>query len=102
MIMQLFQDLRFSLRQLRKSPAFTLGAVITLALGIGANTAIFTLLRQALLRSLPVSHPEQLVRLQFTGSTRAHFNSSGGDDPDSFSYPMYRDLREQNGAFDSL
>jgi hypothetical protein len=100
--MQLFQDLRFALRQLRKSPIFTLVAVVTLALGIGANTAIFTLLDQALLRSLPVSHPEQLVRLEFTGSIRGHFNSFGGDDHDYFSYPMYRDLRDQNSVFESL
>ena len=100
--MQLFQDLRFALRQLRKSPIFTLVAVVTLALGIGANTAIFTLLDQALLRSLPVSHPEQLVRLQFTGSTRGHFSSFGGDDHDYFSYPMYRDLRDRNSGFESL
>ena len=100
--MQILQDLRFALRQLRKAPIFTLVAVVTLALGIGANTAIFTLLDQALLRSLPVSHPEQLVRLQFTGSTRGHFNSFGGDDHDYFSYPMYRDLRDQNSVFESL
>src|ERR1039457_4561971 len=100
--MQLFHDLRFALRRLRKSPVFTLVAAITLALGIGANTAIFTLLDQALLRSLPVSHPEQLVRLQFTGSTRGHFNSFGGDDHDYFSYPMYRDLRDRNSLFESL
>src|SRR5664279_4651614 len=102
MIMQLFHDLRFALRQLRKSPIFTLVAVVTLALGIGANTAIFTLLDQALLRSLPVSHPEQLVRLQFTGSTRGHFSTFGGDDHDYFSYPMYRDLRDHNSGFESL
>ena len=100
--MQLLQDLRFSLRQLRKAPVFTLVAVVTLALGIGANTAIFTLLDQALLRALPVSHPEQLVRLEFTGSMRGHFNSFGGDDHDYFSYPMYRDLRDQNRVFESL
>ena len=100
--MQLLHDLRFSLRQLRKAPVFTLVAVVTLALGIGANTAIFTLLDQALLRALPVSHPEQLVRLEFTGSTRGHFNSFGGDDHDYFSYPMYRDLRDQNSVFESL
>src|ERR1039457_3928202 len=100
--MQLLHDLRFSLRQLRKAPVFTLVAVVTLALGIGANTAIFTLLDQALLRALPVSHPEQLVRLEFTGSTRGHFNSFGGDDHDYFSYPMYRDLRDQSSAFENL
>ncbi|HEY9140785.1 MAG TPA: ABC transporter permease [Bryobacteraceae bacterium] len=101
-IMQLLHDLRFALRQLRKAPIFTLVAVVTLALGIGANTAIFTLLDQALLRSLPVSHPEQLVRLEFTGSVRGHFNSFGGDDHDYFSYPMYRELRDQNSVFEGL
>src|ERR1035438_7104541 len=100
--MQLLHDLRFSLRQLCKAPVFTLVAVVTLALGIGANTAIFPLLDQALLRALPVSHPERLVRLEFTGSIRGHFNSFGGDDHDYFSYPMYRDLREQNGVFEGL
>ena len=95
-------DLRYALRQLRKSPVFTLVAVITLALGIGANTAIFTLLDQALIRSLPVSHPEQLVRLRFTGENHGHTNTYGGDDNDFFSYPMYRDLRDRNGVFDGL
>ncbi len=100
--MQIFQELRYAVRQLRKAPVFTVVAVATLALGIGANTAVFTLLDQALLRSLPVSHPEQLVRLQFTGSVRGHFNTFGGDDHDYFSYPMYRDLRDQNSVFESL
>jgi predicted permease len=100
--MQTLQDFRFALRQLRKSPILTIVAVLTLALGIGANTAIFTLLDQAMLRSLPVSHPEQLVRLEFTGSTRGHFNSFGGDDHAYFSYPMYRDLRDQNSVFETL
>ncbi len=100
--MQIFHELRYAIRQLRKAPIFTFVAVATLALGIGANTAVFTLLDQALLRSLPVSHPEQLVRLQFTGSIRGHFNSFGGDDHDYFSYPMYRDLRDQNRVFESL
>ncbi len=96
------QDIRFGLRQLRKSPVFTLVAVITLALGIGANTAIFTLLDQALIRSLPVSHPEQLVRLRYTGESPGHTNVYGGDDTDFFSYPMYRDLRDKNSVFSGL
>ena len=96
------QDLRFALRQLRKAPVFSLVAVLTLAMGIGANTAIFTLLDQALIRSLPVSHPEQLVRLRYTGESPGHTNNYGGDDNDFFSYPMYRDLRDKNSVFAGL
>ena len=97
------QDLRFALRQLRRSPAFALTAILTLALGIGANTAIFSLLDQALLRSLPVRDPQQLVVLQGTGeawegSTHTH----GGSAESYFSYPMYKDLRDHNHAFQGL
>ncbi len=92
----ILQEIRQGLRQMRKAPVFTIVAVVTLALGIGANTAVFTLFDQALLRSLPVRHPEQLVRLHWTGDAPGHFNSYGGDDNDYFSYPMYRDLREKN------
>src|ERR1700760_4417708 len=95
-------DIRYALCQLRKSPVFTLVAVVTLAIGIGAGTAIFTLLDQALIRTLPVSHPEQLVRLRYTGESPGHTSSYGGDGNDFFSYPMYRDLRDKNGVFDGL
>ncbi len=98
----MLQDLRFALRQLRKSPAFAIVAIVTLALGIGANTAIFTLLDQALLRQLPVSHPEQLVRLQYVGSNTGRVSSYGGDSHSYFSYPMYRDLRDKNQVFDGM
>ncbi len=96
------QEIRYAVRQLRKAPVFTAVAELTLALGIGANTAIFTLLDQALIRSLPVSHPEQLVRLQFTGLHAGNINFYGGDDHDYFSYPMYRELRDKNVAFVGL
>src|SRR5271165_4712089 len=98
----ILNEIRLGLRQMRKAPAFTIVAVVTLALGIGANTAVFTLLDQALLRSLPVAHPEQLVRLRWTGDTPGHFNSFGGDDNEYFSYPMYRDLRNMNHSLEAV
>ena len=97
------QDLRFALRQLRRSPGFALTAILTLALGIGANTAIFSLLDQALLRSLPVRNPERLVILEGTGNAwQGHTSSHGGDMEAYFSYPMYKDLRDHNEVFEGL
>jgi putative ABC transport system permease protein len=100
----LVQDLRFSLRQIRRSPGFMVTAVLTLALGVGANTAIFSLLDQALLRSLPVREPERLVVLTGTGKAWSGHSSDHGSGPEqSFSYPMYRDLRDKGTAvFDGL
>jgi putative ABC transport system permease protein len=96
-------DLRFALRQLRRSPGFALTAILTLALGIGANTAIFSLLDQALLRSLPVRNPHELVILEGTGKAwEGSMHNHGGDSESYFSYPMYKDLRDQNQAFDGL
>jgi putative ABC transport system permease protein len=99
----LIQDLRFALRQIRRSPGFMLTAVITLALGVGANTAIFSLLDQALLRSLPVRAPEQLVILSAPGKMwEGHSGNNGAGVEKSFSYPMYQDLRDRGTAFDGL
>ena len=99
---KLIEDIRYALRQFRNNPGFTLTAVVTLALGIGANTAIFTLLDQALLRSLPVTDPAKLVLLRFTGRDSGHLSDYGGDQGDYFSYPMYRDLRDKNAVFSGL
>ena len=97
----LLQDLRYALRQLRKSPGFAAVAILTLALGIGANTAIFSLLDQALLRSLPVKDADRLVILKYDGSNTGHLDSRS-DGKFYFSYPMYRDLRDRNSVFSGL
>src|SRR5580704_15719346 len=102
---RLTSDVRFALRQVLRSPGFAITAVVTLALAIGANTAIFTLLNQALLRALPVKDPSQLVVLSYAGSRDGHKESQGGDSPGHdhyFSYPMYQDLRDNNKVFSGL
>src|SRR5436190_9225249 len=83
-------DLRFALRGLRRSPLFSSVAILSLALGIGANAAIFTLIDQVLLRKLPVTHPEQLVMLFQRGS---HNGSNMGTR--MHSYPLYQDLQQR-------
>lgn len=98
----LLQDVRYALRMLRKSPGFAAVAVVTLALGIGANTAIFTLFDQVLLRRLPVRDPQQLVQLQYSGSDTGRTSSRGGSHGAYFSYPMYRDLRDRNTVFSGM
>src|SRR3977135_2675507 len=90
-------DFRYALRTLLKAPAFTIVVVLTLALGIGANTAIFSLTDQVLLRMLPVKSPGQLVVLDGPGAFRGRSFNNG-----TFSYPMYRDFRDQNTVFDGV
>ena len=89
----LLQDLRYALRQLRRSPGFTAVAVLTLALGIGANTAIFSLADSILFRALPVSHPEQLVTLS---------RLSPGGEGESFAYPAFEQLHGATDTFSEV
>lgn len=99
---RLFADLRYSLRQLRNSPGYATTAIIILALGIGATTAIYTLIHQALLRALPVSEPQRLVDLNGSGPFEGYTHSYGIEGSYSFSYPMYRRLRDQNRVFSGM
>src|SRR5262245_59872840 len=88
------QDIRYAVRTLVKTPAFTFVVVLTLALGIGANTAIFSLTDQLLLRLLPVKDPDQLVVLDGPGAFQGRTSNNG-----TFSSPMYRDFRDQTTVF---
>src|SRR5215813_2939341 len=87
-------DVRYALRNLTRSPLFTVVAVASLALGIGANTAIFTLVDQLMLRLLPVRQPEQLVMIWSTGP---HIGNNRG--ARAASYPMYEDFQKKAAAF---
>jgi putative ABC transport system permease protein len=91
----IWQELRFGMRTLRNNPGFTAVAVFTLALGIGANAGIFSVMQQVLLQRLPVAHAEQLVLLYSPGPKQGHVESDEVDGSESFSYPMYKDLRDQ-------
>src|SRR5580692_9321604 len=91
------KDIQFALRAFRKSPVFTAVALLSLALGIGANTAIFTLLDQVLLRLMPVKNPQELVLLHMEGF---HYGSNWGDN--SLSYPMYHDIKADNTVFSGM
>jgi len=90
---QLTQDLRYGLRTLRKAPAFAVAVVLTIALGVGANTAIFSLMDEVLLRSLPVHNPQALVFIETEGTA-----GSSGAPP----YPCFTRLRAETSAFSGI
>ncbi|MEK6281428.1 MAG: ABC transporter permease [Acidobacteriota bacterium] len=90
----LIKDLRYGIRMLAKSPAFTGVAILSLALGVGANTTVFSLLDAVMLRSLPVQNPDQIVEIA-TGQI-------GGEPHTDFSYPLYATLRDKNESFSGM
>jgi predicted permease len=93
MIGDIWQDIRFGIRMLRKNPGLTLIAVLSLALGTGANTAIFSFINTVMLRPLPIENAEQLVALNNTAQNRIFA---------TFSYPNYKDFRDRNEVFSGL
>jgi predicted permease len=92
----LWQDLRYGLRQLRRSPGFTAVAVLTLALGIGANTTIFSLIDAVMLRRLPVEKPDELMQMQRRDPRR------GGNPSDGFTNPLWEQVRDQQDVFSGV
>ncbi len=97
MMETLWQDIKYGLRMLGKSPAFTAVAILTVALGIGANTAIFSVINAVLLKPLPYPHPDGLVKVW------THFTGIGlPNDQNWFSPPEFRELREQNRSFSDV
>ncbi len=111
-VANLIQDIRYGVRMLAKSPGFTAVIILSLALGIGANTAIFSLIDAVMLKSLPVRQPEQLVLLNWVSKGQSYVmsdydgdsweDSKGRDTGTSFAYPIYKAIRARNNSFSDV
>ena len=88
-------DVRYALRQLRRAPSFAVATILTLALGIGANTAVFSIVNALMLRPLPFPEPDRLVAVQ-------SFDRRGGGHATNLSYPTFFDFRNENRGFDAI
>ncbi|HXJ05875.1 MAG TPA: ABC transporter permease [Candidatus Acidoferrum sp.] len=97
----MWQDFRYGLRMLWKNPGFTATAILTLALGIGGNTAVFSVMNSVLLRNLPLPHPEQLMYLRLPNNQPSGASNTGDGDT-SFSEPVFEQLRKERAAFSDL
>ena len=103
MIERLPLYIRTAIRSLRKTPVLSFAAIVSLALGIGANAAIFSAFNRSLLQRLPVPNPEQLVTLSAPGDKRGRVSSSNSGGPEAvFSYPLFRDLERSQQALTGL
>src|SRR5499433_3776791 len=97
----MLQDIRYGIRMLLKKPGFTLVAVLSLALGIGANTAIFSLLDAIMIKTLPVQEPQQLVLFGKGADQGASIGPPIGN-VDLFSYPFYRQVQQRTDMFSGV